>query len=243
MVKPSFENRRHFLVGAAATGGSLILSACSKKADSVAQQVDTSMKGNPKEDGVSPAEDLMREHGVLKRVLLMYREAIRRIEAKQDLPPEVLAGSANIIRRFIEDYHEKLEEEQLFPRFRKADTLVDLVNVLYEQHQKGRILTDTILRLAIPASMKVPADRDRLRQALHLFVRMYEPHEAREDTILFPAFRKIVSPHEYDALGEEFETKEHALFGEDGFEKNVDDVAKLEGVLGIYDLTQFTPMM
>ncbi|AHF17361.1 hypothetical protein NIASO_06125 [Niabella soli DSM 19437] len=30
---------------------------------------------------------------------------------------------------------------------------------------------------------------------------MYRPHEAREDTVLFPAFRKIVSRHEYDSLG------------------------------------------
>ena len=60
-------------------------------------------------------------------------------------------------------------------------------------------------------------------------------------TILFPAFRKIVSEHEYDALGEEFEKKEAQLFHGDGFEKNVDAVAKLEKELGIYDLAQFTP--
>jgi len=81
----------------------------------------------------------------------------------------------------------------------------------------------------------------KLRDTLHLFVRMYEPHEAREDTVLFPAFRKIVSPNEYDALGEDFEKKEHELFGEEGFEKNVEEVSKLEKALGIYDLAQFTP--
>ena len=70
---------------------------------------------------------------------------------------------------------------------------------------------------------------------------MYSPHEAREDTVLFPAFRKIVNVNEYDALGEEFEDKEHELFGADGFEKMVDRVAGIEKKLGIYDLAQFTP--
>jgi hypothetical protein len=65
----------------------------------------------------------------------------------------------------------------------------------------------------------------------------------REDTVLFPAFRKIVSPHEFDALGEDFEKKEDELFGEDGFEKVVDKVAGIEKQLGIYDLAQFTPKM
>src|SRR5438552_2263416 len=67
------------------------------------------------------------------------------------------------------------------------------------------------------------------------------PHEAREDTVLFPAFRKIVSPHEFDSLGEDFEKKEDELFGDDGFEKMVDKVASIEKRFGIYDLAQFTP--
>ena len=76
---------------------------------------------------------------------------------------------------------------------------------------------------------------------MHQFVRMYEPHEAREDTVLFPALRSIVSKHEFGALGEEFEKKEHQLFGEEGFEKMVDRVASIEKTLGLYDLAQFTP--
>jgi hemerythrin-like domain-containing protein len=70
---------------------------------------------------------------------------------------------------------------------------------------------------------------------------MYNPHEAREDTVLFPAFRKLVSKHEYDSLGEEFENNEHKKFGEDGFEIMVNRVAEIEKSLGIYDLAQFTP--
>ena len=77
----------------------------------------------------------MREHGVLKRILLVYGEALRRMEANEDLPPEPIAESAKIIRDFVEDYHEKLEENFLFPRFKKANKLTDLVDVLLQQHQ------------------------------------------------------------------------------------------------------------
>jgi hypothetical protein len=86
-----------------------------------------------------------------------------------------------------------------------------------------------------------PAEDLILAEALEKFICMYEPHESREDTLLFPAFRGIVTPHEYDALGEDFEKKEHQVFGEDGFEKMVDRVAAIERDLGIYDLDQFTP--
>ena len=242
MSKLSVNSRRQFVGGAAAAGGSLILSACSKSVDTAAkQQAAPAKKDAGEEEGVSPAEDLMREHGVLKRILLIYREGIRRIDSKEDFSPDVLASSANLIRRFIEEYHEKLEEEYLFPRFRKAGTLVELVDVLEEQHKRGRVLTEMILHFSSPPAFKNPQIRLKLRDVLQRFVRMYEPHEAREDTILFPAFRKLVSAQEYATLGEDFENKEHQLFGEEGFEKNVEEVAGIEKSLGIYDLAQFTP--
>ena len=198
-------------------------------------------KAGGKEEEVSPAEDLMREHGVLNRVLLMYDEMLRRLNVGSEFPPEVLAKAAGLIRRFVEDYHEKLEEDFLFPRFEKAKKLVDLVAVRRQQHQAGRPLTDSIQRHTTLAALKNADARKELAISLRLFIRMYRPHEAREDTVLFPAFRSIVSPHEYGALGEEFEEKEHRLFGEDGFEKIVGEVAQLEKQLGVHDLAQFTP--
>jgi hemerythrin-like domain-containing protein len=194
-----------------------------------------------KNDEVSPPEDLMREHGVLKRILLVYGEALRRMDANQDLPPEPIQESARMIRSFVEDYHEKLEEDYLFPRFKKANKLVDLVDVLLQQHQGGRRLTDITIQFGTNQSLKNPDDRRKLADSMRQFIRMYNPHEAREDTVLFPAFRGIVSAHEFDSLGEDFEKKEDELFGDDGFEKMVDKVAEIEKKLGIYDLAQFTP--
>jgi hemerythrin-like domain-containing protein len=236
MLNPS-TTRRDFLHATALAGTGLLVAGCAS----------TGMTGQQKEktgrleEEVSPSEDLMREHGVLKRVLLVYGEGIRRIDANADLSPEPILDAARIIRTFVEDYHEKLEEDFLFPRFRKANTLVGLVDVLVQQHQAGRQITDITLRHAKPQSLRDAQERRRLRDSMDQFIRMYNPHEAREDTVLFPAFRKIVSKNEYDSLGEDFEEKEHRLFGEDGFDQMVDRVANIEKSLGIYDLSQFTP--
>ena len=118
---------------------------------------------------------------------------------------------------------------------------MELVQVLRAQHQAGRRVTGITLRLATLRGLKNPDGRARLADSMRQFIRMYNPHEAREETVLFPAFRKLVSAHEYDALGEAFEKKEHELFGEDGFEKMADEVSGIEKQLGIYDLAQFTP--
>ena len=77
--------------------------------------------------------------------------------------------------------------------------------------------------------------------AVQSFIRMYRPHAAREDTELFPKLRGLVSANEFDAIAEQFEKDERERFGEDGFEKMVDRVARLERMVGINDLDQYTP--
>jgi hypothetical protein len=44
-----------------------------------------------------------------------------------------------------------------------------------------------------------------------------------------------------EELGEQFEDKEKSVLGEGGFEKAVEEVAKLEAAFGIDDLARFTP--
>src|ERR1044071_384302 len=109
-------------------------------------------KEEGEEKEVSPPEDLMQEHGLLNRILLIYDNCKARLLHKEPFPITVLGNAANIIRTFVEDYHEKQEENYLFPRFKKANQLTDLVDVLLQQHLAGRRLTDQIMQLSKPSS-------------------------------------------------------------------------------------------
>jgi hemerythrin-like domain-containing protein len=189
---------------------------------------------------VTPPEDLMREHGVLDRVLLIYEAAMRKFSANADFDPKVISDSANVVQDFIENYHEKSEENFIFPRFRKSEQLLDLVETLLQQHEAGRRVTQTILQNAAASRQDGEARRQTIA-AMQAFIAMYRPHAAREDTVLFPKLRKIVSAHEFDAIGEDMEKQEHQHFGEDGFEKTAAHITELEKVVGIDDLRQFTP--
>lgn len=200
------------------------------------------------DEDVTTNEDLMREHGVLRRVLLVYKNqrdvlAGAHADGKAAFNPDALLKAAGMVRQFVEDYHEKLEENYIFPRLQKAHKQADLVAVLLKQHQAGRTITAR-LEATLKGSqrdLKNASNEQKVVADLESFIRMYEPHAAREDTILFPAFRSVVSKHEYDSLGDEFEDIEKKQFGEDGFEKMVAEVADIERDLGIYDLAQFTP--
>lgn len=218
-------SRRQFLVGSSA-GLVLAVGAC--------HHGEAKAGGDEDDDEVTPAEDLMREHGVLRRAVYLYDETIARLPTKAEIPFGALADTAALIRRVIEDYHEKQEEDLVFPRFEKAGKLVDLVATLRKQHQRGRELTDQITTLA-----KAPApDREALAAALRAFGHMYRPHAAREDTVLFPELRALVGAKAYGELGEQMEDRETKQLGKGGFEKAVVEVARLETVFGVNDLAQ-----
>lgn len=78
-------------------------------------------------------------------------------------------------------------------------------------------------------------------ELMHEFITMYRPHEAREDTELFPKIHDLITAKELDELGDKFEDEEKAFFGEHGFENIVHQVENIEKELGIYELDQFTP--
>lgn len=233
-------SRRSFLSGAGAGAGALALVACAGQ--SRAEPGPTKPEPAGEEEGeeeVSASEDLMREHGALDRLLLIYEESRSRLAGGGGgYRADVLHSAADLVRRFIEQYHEKLEETYLFPRFEKAGQLVDLVHVLATQHVAGRRATAIVL--AQTRAAEAP-DKAALTGAIDAFVRMYRPHSAREDTVLFPALRRIVSPRELAELGEQFEEVEHQRFGAGGFEAVVAQIAELERTLGIHALAQFTP--
>ncbi len=230
------QHRRLFLLTASSLGVAPWLAF-----PTIVRAADEKEDKDKKEEDISATEDLMREHGVLNRILLIYEEAVRRLRAKEEVSPDVFAKPAALVRKFVEDYHERNEENYIFPAFEQRKQQVELVQTLRKQHQAGRDLTDMILRMATPSQFIKPDSKQVVIASTTAFIYMYRPHEAREDTVLFPALYKIMSTQQIKDLGEQFEQKEHELLGDEGFEHAVDEVASVEKQLGIYDLARFTP--
>src|SRR5262252_2602617 len=102
------DSRRGFVSVMTIAGAGLLLGAGKSSTQQAAPA-----EGKSKPSDVTATEDLMREHGVLNRVLLIYEEGVRRINAGAPPSADQLSSAAGIIQKFIEAYHEKLEEEQV----------------------------------------------------------------------------------------------------------------------------------
>jgi hemerythrin-like domain-containing protein len=230
-----FDNARRRLIMAAGAG--LVLAGANNQ---IVQAAEKDVDG---EKEVGAVEDLMREHGVLRRAILIYREAAVKLRAKPaGVDPDALRRTALLFRSFGEDYHEKkLEEAHIFPTIRRAGgQAAAYVDILIAQHQRGREITDYVLALTAKGAI-VSADAEPLARALDGVELMYEHHTAHEDTVVFPAWKDALSAHQLDEMGEQFEEIEHRQFGKDGFEDAVAQIAHIEQALGIADIARFTP--
>jgi hemerythrin-like domain-containing protein len=199
-------------------------------------------KSKTEEKPTGAVEDLMREHGVLRRCILVYRECAGRLRIDpEDLDVSALNDTAKLFRSFGEEYHEKmLEEAHIFPRVRRAVAGAEVsVAILMTQHARGREITDYILSVTAGPHV-APTDAEMLARAFDAFDVMYANHTVREDTIVFPAWKAQLSPVELAEMGNLFETIERAEFGDDGFGEAVKRIAAIEDRLGLKNLAQFT---
>src|SRR5437868_5442194 len=193
----------------------------------------------PPEKKVGAIEELMRQHGVLRRVLLVYRQSAAQLRGGGKLDPKLLRQAAQLFRDFGENYHERmLEQAYVFPSLRKAESpTAPLVNILVAQHDRGRDITDYIRNVTHKNAI---GDVEAFARALEALDVMYENHAAREDTIIFPAWREALSEKQLREMGETFEDIEHRQFGKDGFSDALKQVAAVEEALGFADVAQFT---
>ena len=130
------------------------------------------------------------------------------------VPADALVRTAKLFRSFGEDYHErKLEEVYIFPAIKKmGGPAAAYADVLKAQHDRGREVTEYILAVTGKGGVGT-GDTEPLARALESFVLMYQNHAAREDTIVFPAWKEALSERQLHEMGEKFE--EIAIHGDE----------------------------
>lgn len=189
---------------------------------------------------LEPTEELMHQHGLLRRATRLLDLGAQRLAAGKPFP-QALGGAASLFRRYGVEHHErKLEEGYVFPDLRGADArLVRLTDVLVEQHRRTAEIVDAV----IAATRATLSDDDiaPLADSLRGLRAMHDYHTAVEETIVFPTWRSAVDARRYRQVRAAFTSAGQRSFGRDGIEGGVKQMEALENALGAGDLAATTP--
>ncbi|MGC8493210.1 MAG: hemerythrin domain-containing protein [Syntrophobacteraceae bacterium] len=221
-------SRRNFFILAGAAGAGL-MEGCSKSPRSQVEYSGTAI------------EILERQHGLNRRALAILHKIKNGINAQMAISPEVAGGAVEIIRAFMIDCHQAMEEKYVFPVFGASQQTAELIAVLRKQHAAASQLTGILKPLCADFSQNDQANRRKAVTMIHLLTYMSDAHESWEDTVLFPRLRADISKTSYDGLTAQLEAAETQFFGPRGYQETIQKIAALEQSLGIANLASFTP--
>ena len=190
-------------------------------------------QGNPP----TPAESLTAQHGALGRLLLVYEDVGKQLQAGQQIDVKPLNDATQIIQTAVIQLHAPLEEQYVYPRLEQSAQYAETVKTLREQHAAIRNINTMLMEMTKSGSF---SDPKQAAQAMNEFRRMVSAHVAWEHSEIFPAFREMLPPDQYMQLGQQFQQKEQSALGGQTFAQLLTRIEAIETNFGLKGLAQFT---
>lgn len=160
----------------------------------------------------APIQKLVDEHKLIKRFLALVPDLCDRVQNDLQSSRETILQSVEFIRQFADKYHHAKEEDILFA-YAKGNR--DIVNVMLEDHKKGRYYVKSIL-LGLETE-----DASYIVYSLKHYRELLTEHIKKEDEILYPWIERTAGDSEMEKIGAAFD-KVDASFGK-GFKEKWQD--------------------
>jgi hemerythrin-like domain-containing protein len=138
-----------------------------------------------------PIQKLVDEHTLIKRLLALVPDLCDRVNADLESNKEVVLQSVEFIKQFADKFHHAKEEDILFA-YAKGNA--DIINVMLEDHKKGRYYVKSVL-LGLETG-----DASFITYSLKHYRELLTEHIKKEDEILYPWIEKGMTAAQIDEL-------------------------------------------
>jgi hemerythrin-like domain-containing protein len=165
-----------------------------------------------------PIQKLVDEHTLIKRLLALVPNLCDRVNADLEGNREVILQSVEFIKQFADKFHHAKEEDILFA-YAKGN--IDIINVMLEDHKKGRYYVKSVL-LGLETG-----DAAYVSYSLKHYRELLTEHIKKEDEILYPWIEKGMTPEQIAELEVKFD-KTDLEFGNGFYDKWEGFVSGLE---------------
>jgi hemerythrin-like domain-containing protein len=164
-------------------------------------------------------DDLSHEHELIRRMITVLESLTGGVRSGRPGVAGDLREAVRFVRGFADKCHHGKEEKLLFPLIAgKNQTVAKMpVRILTSEHDAGRTLISEVERALSGLEAGDEKAAAQVAQAVSLYARMLRKHIDKEEDIVFPLAKTLISPEEADLLAEQFEALEEEM-GEDAHE-------------------------
>ena len=149
---------------------------------------------------LDPIQELMDEHRIIEKVLNALEAA-----ASQEVPLEFYERAVEFIVNFADKCHHGKEEERLFPVLEEKGIPrhAGPIGCMCDEHQIARGHVRSMRELLSAG------DHAGLRRESLEYVALLRSHIQKEDKVLFPMGRNVLSEGDLEGLRARFDEVEH----------------------------------
>lgn len=177
---------------------------------------------------------LREEHEVILRIIAVLNAAVGRLQAGQEVSPEVFRQAVDFIRNFADRCHHGKEQDLLFPALEQRGIPREggPIGVMLYEHDQGRAFVKQMAEAVEAWAEGEEEARQQLLEGAQGYAQLLSQHILKENRILFPMADQVLSAEDQEALQEKFEAVEAAM-GEGLHQRYVALVEGLEAQLGL----------
>jgi hemerythrin-like domain-containing protein len=158
---------------------------------------------------------LKNEHRAIEQMLDVVEVAASRLEACQEVPPDIFSQAADFFRNFADACHHAKEEDLLFPLLETRGLKREggPIGVMLSEHEQGRAYVGAIAQAVERYADGDTSAAQTLVENSRGYVGLLRQHILKEDTVLFNMADNLLSPDDQSYLVEQFEQVETERIG------------------------------
>lgn len=192
---------------------------------------------------MSALKSLTDEHQMIVELLGALHAYATRLRAGASVDPADLARFAEVLRELVDYRHHEKEEGILLPLLARngfdwSDGLLEelrrehghlrhLIDVLYQAGAKHASVDESAAGLVGARRATSLEDRRQIADTALAFVELKRLHEAKEESVLYPAVRQRLGARALERLGRELDQFDEVLARQAGSAQVFREVAEL----------------
>ncbi len=151
-------------------------------------------------------ETLEHDHKFINKVVATMAVLAEDLQADGSVDPKMLRDLVQFMRIFAEQCHHGKEEQHLFAVVAKKPLpeAWRMLEVVDKEHGRIHTLTDELAHAVSRYVLNPSSGRESLISALRGIVAFYPRHIWKEEYLIFPVLRQLLSPAEQEEIARGF---------------------------------------